>query len=256
MRTKMIAAAALWASTLAFAVPAGAEVAPGDRFSLILLGFNQATGAAITLTDPITAKFGDTEVNPSAGIPDASGDQDVTVSSSETMDATTTTDSISVFVPRNFVPVGTTAITESGEHVPIDAIRFDFGEGNGGDDPLDFAQPITGMPTYSGSIVFNGDTTLTLNLDPTLFNGNSSLAFFEPLFSPMQGQSISDFAVSRFNFSITYATPVASSVPEPASWALMIAGFGAVGYAMRRAVRRSDARFEDRIRRITAGEIA
>lgn len=42
-------------------------------------------------------------------------------------------------------------------------------------------------------------------------------------------------------------------VPEPATWALMILGFGAIGFAMRRAKIRSDVRFDEKIKRIAAG---
>lgn len=45
----------------------------------------------------------------------------------------------------------------------------------------------------------------------------------------------------------------ASAVPEAATWTMMLIGFGAVGFALRTAKRRSDARFEARIQRITAG---
>ncbi|MBB3691801.1 FxDxF family PEP-CTERM protein [Sphingomonas sp. BK580] len=40
-------------------------------------------------------------------------------------------------------------------------------------------------------------------------------------------------------------TPISSAVPEPATWAMMIMGFGVVGYAMRR--RRTAVRFSQAI---------
>lgn len=49
------------------------------------------------------------------------------------------------------------------------------------------------------------------------------------------------------------ATP---AVPETATWAMMILGMGAVGYALRRAKRRSDVQFDVKIKRITAGALA
>lgn len=39
-------------------------------------------------------------------------------------------------------------------------------------------------------------------------------------------------------------------VPEPSTWALMLAGFALVGVAMRRAIRTSEQRFTDKVRRI------
>lgn len=44
-----------------------------------------------------------------------------------------------------------------------------------------------------------------------------------------------------------------AAVPEPASWAMMLVGFGAVGLAMRSAKRRSDVKFDMKIKRIAAG---
>jgi len=44
-----------------------------------------------------------------------------------------------------------------------------------------------------------------------------------------------------------------TGVPEVATWAMMILGFGLVGFVLRRAVRRSELAFEARIQRIAAG---
>ena len=43
------------------------------------------------------------------------------------------------------------------------------------------------------------------------------------------------------------------AVPEMATWAMMIAGIGMIGFACRRAVRRSEVAFDARIKRIAAG---
>lgn len=56
--------------------------------------------------------------------------------------------------------------------------------------------------------------------------------------------------------TVTINVGPASSVPELASWAMMILGMGAVGVAMRRQVRRSEAKFDAQIKRIAAGELA
>lgn len=54
----------------------------------------------------------------------------------------------------------------------------------------------------------------------------------------------------------SHAAPTApAELPEPAMWAMMVAGFGLAGWTMRRAVRRSEARFDERIRQIASGEI-
>ena len=53
--------------------------------------------------------------------------------------------------------------------------------------------------------------------------------------------------------STTYNFEAAGAVPEPASWAMMILGMGVVGFAMRSAKRRSDVKFDAKIKRIAAG---
>ena len=50
--------------------------------------------------------------------------------------------------------------------------------------------------------------------------------------------------------------PAAGAVPEPATWAMMLFGFGAAGAGVRRQLRRSEAKFTARIKLIEAGEIA
>ncbi|KQU55866.1 hypothetical protein ASG67_07090 [Sphingomonas sp. Leaf339] len=47
-----------------------------------------------------------------------------------------------------------------------------------------------------------------------------------------------------------------SHLPEPATWAMLIAGFTLIAAAIRRVIRRSEARFEARILRMTAGDAA
>lgn len=253
MRMKMMAGAALCASTLAFAAPVAATVVPGDTFQVAVVGFNQAEIAndpnvvdGLFLAGPLEVTFGTTQDFLEEGF----DDQTVTVTSSETIGATMTTDTVSIFLPTNFLPDdGTT--TPNG--FVIDQIEFDLGSGNAGTNGLDFLLPI-GVTSFTGSVQFGSSMASTQPVI-VLSGGNTRLAFAEAA-SVASGTSISSAAVNRFDFSITYANVIASAIPEPGSWALMIAGFGAVGYAMRRAVRRSEARFDDRIRRITAGEIA
>ena len=69
----------------------------------------------------------------------------------------------------------------------------------------------------------------------------------------LEGSGASNLNASyagTINFS---ATP---AVPEPATWGMMILGFGVVGYAMRRGMRRSNEKFDAKIKRITYGTAA
>ncbi len=47
---------------------------------------------------------------------------------------------------------------------------------------------------------------------------------------------------------------ITQGVPEPATWAMMMLGFGLIGAFLRRTFRRSEERFNAKIRRIEAGE--
>ena len=47
-----------------------------------------------------------------------------------------------------------------------------------------------------------------------------------------------------------------ATLPEPTTWVMLLLGFGAMGGALRWKLRRSEERFNARIRRIEAGESA
>lgn len=77
----------------------------------------------------------------------------------------------------------------------------------------------------SGGVTVNGPAGLNYTLNgPVLFGGLASDPAFVAkkglLFNPLNGRAAGNFYVA--------------AVPEPASWALMIAGFGGVGLAARR----------------------
>ncbi len=58
---------------------------------------------------------------------------------------------------------------------------------------------------------------------------------------------------SGFVTATSQLVPVAAAVPEPATWMMMLFGFGLIGFGMRSAKRRSDEKFETKIRSITYG---
>ena len=49
---------------------------------------------------------------------------------------------------------------------------------------------------------------------------------------------------------------IASPTPEPATWGMMILGFGLAGLGLRRQVRRSEVKFDAKIKQIAAGAVA
>ena len=101
--------------------------------------------------------------------------------------------------------------------------------------------------------------------------GNTQV--FESLNAPAFGYTLESFDVlaTAAQTTLTFAgrndpsyqalddvsvTPIAAAVPEPATWAMMILGMGAIGFSMRSAKRRSDRKFDAKIKRITEGALA
>lgn len=83
-----------------------------------------------------------------------------------------------------------------------------------------------GCTTYSSSAgVFCAAINLASTPDASLYYDDWSATYW-------LSQSRPGYQWDAGTASLTVATP--SAVPEPASWALMIAGLGAVGFAMRR----------------------
>jgi hypothetical protein len=84
--------------------PAMAQAVPGSPFDFDIAGFNY-TGTSgsyvVSATGPLQATFGSTDVFSGAGI----DGQTITVSSSESVGATTTTDTVIISTPTNFLTV-------------------------------------------------------------------------------------------------------------------------------------------------------
>ena len=111
--------------------------------------------------------------------------------------------------------------------------------------------------SINGTVQTNGDLFVTgggtFVLDPSLFNSFvdatnncggvgvgvcASSAFPGPsvtrVVSPNLFLQVLDTAVTtHYSLAYTY-TPLASGVPEPSTWAMMLIGFGAIGFAVRR----------------------
>ena len=139
------------------------------------------------------------------------------LTSTESVTATTTTDTISISVPTNFAPAG----TESANGGTPTRVEFELGDGNAGSNTLDFLTPLY-SPTYIGTGTYGNQTS---TFDPTgqvtLSNNDTSLSVYEGLYTENR-DNIDAYNVRAFSFSVTYA-----NVPEPSTWALL--GLGAVG---------------------------
>ena len=68
-------------------------------------------------------------------------------------------------------------------------------------------------------------------------------------------QALSASVVSSI-YAARLTTAVSGAVPEPATWAMMILGMSAVGFAMRRRVRASEVKFNAKIKRVANGAVA
>jgi len=77
-----------------------------------------------------------------------------------------------------------------------------------------------------------GQDTYLSTLDTGLFAGSYIVAFL---------QQSGAYGATANSGAILETSPPPPGVPEPATWAMMIAGFGAAGFALRRGKRRTPA---------------
>ncbi|SFP45603.1 PEPxxWA-CTERM sorting domain-containing protein [Sphingomonas rubra] len=106
---------------------------------------------------------------------------------------------------------------------------------------------------YTGSLT-NLPTSLPLGgfsyLDHSTSKTNSTaLSNVWLIAANVNGQTNDAFKLS----SIVVNTAPLAAVPEPATWAMMLLGFGMIGFGMRYGMRRSNTRFDLKVQRIAAG---
>ena len=200
-----------------------AAVTTGDTFSLETIGFNStAPSGDIYLTQTnLNPTFGTTQTFANAAL----GGQTLTVTSTESINAGITTDTIAVSVPTNFLPAG---ITDNNGNV-INELAFSIGNINiptgGTPNTLDFSTAVTNA-TVTGTVVFNlnGVTTATgLTQNPVFSNGNMSFSDREDVQSASTTTSISGNDVTGFSITLAYA-----AVPEPSTTGAVLLGAGSL----------------------------
>lgn len=198
-------------------------VTPNDTFNIAVVGYNTTEQIFYFAVSPLTVTFTGTGVGQTFAAAGPNG-QTVTVTTTQTTAGGNITDSISIGVPTNFVPDGTT--TASG--AVVNNLRVYMGYDAAGTNTLNFTPALTGVLTFAGTYTYNNGT-FALNPVVTLSNADTSLAYREGV-TTTNTTGISPSLVRAFSFSITYP-----AVPEPSTWALCALGVaGGAGLVLRR----------------------
>ena len=151
------------------------------------------------------------------------------------------------------VNTGATTVSFETVDLPVNTLLFHPASGGSGTDAiLSFTAPTTSLYNVSGTFSRldrtptggNGVAVLAIG-GSTIFSGaipagaQGSGFSFNQTVSLVAGQTIflGVNNAGEYTFDSTGLTGAIRAVPEPASWALMILGFGVAGYALRRRTR-------------------
>lgn len=122
----------------------------------------------------------------------------------------------------------------------------------GGSSTLTFATPVSAVGFFLGGIQIPGSISYTSDTGVQVvnFSGSANTSYIG-----VTGSNITSVALNASGdfLSVDDISYAGAAVPEPASWAMMILGMGAVGFALRSAKRRSSVKFDARIKRLTVG---
>jgi len=152
-------------------------------------------------------------------------------------DATTATDAFGQ-PTRNFISLSpgintfTGSISSGGGDDSSDVVPF----------TIEAGQTLTNLSFSLSNILINNSAQLTLErlgvspdqttvFSQDLGNTNRDLSLGAGLYTLLIGSGVN---VADYNLQLTVVGPNVAAVPETASWAMMIAGFGLVGGTLRR----------------------
>ena len=226
-----------------YVVPTGFDAVEGNSGSRNVLGFinvarlQQVFNASQFLTGPVTltgvsfrangASFGGLFSGPGTAFTHTTQGLQIALSTTaasadnlSTSFAANTGSNVINVLPRANVTYGTAANSANGTTKDFDVF-------------LNFVNPFTYDPSKGNLLLdltnFDGSDSSGTTLDGvnTLGDGTSSLF--------VSNGTGGTGATSTFGYVTQFTTgTVAGAVPEPASWAMMIVGLGAIGFAMRR----------------------
>ncbi|QDZ08930.1 hypothetical protein FPZ24_16815 [Sphingomonas panacisoli] len=115
-----------------------------------------------------------------------------------------------------------------------------------------FLGSLNGAHTLNLPNAFNGTVYLGVEYDDGKGNAGKSMRIYKIAASDLDKITLNRGAGQN---AVVLAT-VPGRLPEAATWGMLLLGFGAVGFALRKAKALSDARFEEKIKRLAAGENA
>lgn len=109
---------------------------------------------------------------------------------------------------------------------------------------------LNGAHTLNLPGVLNGTIYLGVEYDDGKAGSGKSMRIYKISASDLDRITLNRDAGQ--NAVVLAAVP--GRLPEGATWGMLLVGFGAVGFALRKAKALSDARFEEKIKRLAAGE--
>ena len=110
---------------------------------------------------------------------------------------------------------------------------------------------LNGSHTVNFPGVFNGTVYLGVQYDDAKGGPGKSMKIYK-----ISASDLDLITLRKAGSNAVVLAAVPGRLPEAATWGMLLLGFGAVGFALRKAKAISDARFEEKLKRLAAGESA